>query len=53
MAGFTADYEAVPISKEARAALSPGKKVAVAIHCRQDYGGQYIDLGFADVREAK
>ena len=52
-AGFTADYETFPIRKEALAALKPGGKVLVAIHCRQDYGGQYIDAGFAEVSPAK
>jgi hypothetical protein len=51
-AGFTGDYETFPISKEARAALRAGK-VSVAIHCHQDYGGQYIDMGFAEVIPAK
>jgi Domain of unknown function (DUF4965)/Domain of unknown function (DUF1793)/Domain of unknown function (DUF5127)/Domain of unknown function (DUF4964) len=52
-AGFTADYETFPIRKEALAALKPGGKVLVAIHCRQDYGGQYIDAGFAEVSPVK
>lgn len=52
-AGFTGDYEAFPISKEASATLRPGSKVSVAIHCHQDHGGQYIDLGFAEVKPAK
>lgn len=52
-AGFTGDYEAFPISKDALAAMKPGGKVVIAIHCHQDYGGQYIDAGFADVRIAK
>jgi hypothetical protein len=51
--GFTADYEAFPISKAALETLRPGGRVIIAIHCRQDHGGQYIDAGFADVRPAK
>jgi putative heme-binding domain-containing protein len=42
--GFVSDYEDVPISEDARAALRPGKNL-LAIHCRQTGGGQYIDVG--------
>jgi hypothetical protein len=51
--GFTGDYEAFPISKAALATLRPGGRVSIAVHCRQDTGGQYIDLGFAEVHPAK
>jgi len=46
--GFTADYEIVPLNQEAKAGLKPGKNV-IAVHCHQTSGGQYIDVGFADV----
>lgn len=52
-AGFTGDYEAIAINKEARNALLPGSKVTIAIHCHQDHGGQYIDCGFAEVKAAR
>ncbi len=46
--GFTTDYEAAPLSSAAKAALKSGKNV-IAVHCHQTSGGQYIDVGFADV----
>jgi hypothetical protein len=52
LTGFTTDYEASPISAEARASLKPGKNV-MAIHCHQKTGGQYIDAGLVEIREAK
>lgn len=49
-AGFTSQYETFPLTAEARAAIT-SDRVSVAIHCHQDYGGQYIDLGFAEVTQ--
>ena len=46
--GFKTSYQIIPLSKEAREALRPGKNV-VAVHCKQRGGGQYIDVGLTDV----
>jgi hypothetical protein len=48
VSGFTTDYEWVPLSREGRAALRPGKNV-IAVHCKQTGGGQYIDLGLVEL----
>ena len=52
LSGYTTDYDTIPLSPAARAALKPGKNI-LAIHCHQTGGGQYIDAGFVEVREAK
>lgn len=47
--GFVGNYDVFPLSKAARAALKPGKNV-IAVSCHQTTGGQYVDLGFVEVR---
>ena len=46
LGGSTAQYEAFRITPAALGTLKPGKNT-VAIHCRNAYGGRYIDFGFA------
>ena len=46
--GWTTSYDSFPLLPAGLAALKAGKKL-VAVHCHQTSGGQYIDLGFANV----
>ena len=46
---YTTGYRVVPLSAAAAKLLKPGKN-ALAIHCRQTNGGQYIDCGLVEVR---
>ena len=50
--GYTTDYELVPMTSDARAALRPGANT-IAVHCRQTVGGQFIDVGLVEVVPAK
>jgi hypothetical protein len=43
---FVNEYEELPLSPESRAALVPGKNL-IAIHVKQNWGTQVIDLGLA------
>jgi hypothetical protein len=49
--GANSSYAYVPLSPEARAALQKGPLV-IAVHAHQTRGGQFIDVGLADVIEA-
>jgi len=48
--GYTTDYTTVPINEKARGALKTGRN-CLAVHCHQNQGGQYIDVGLVDVVE--
>jgi hypothetical protein len=52
LASYTTDYERAEIRPAAKASLKPGKNV-LAVHCHQVKGGQYIDVGLAEVTDAK
>jgi hypothetical protein len=47
--GYTASYEEFELTKEGKAALKTGKNI-IAVHCRQNAGGQYIDAGIFDAK---
>ena len=49
LAGANSSYAYVPLSAEARAALKPGR-VVIAVHGHQTRGGQFIDVGMAEVK---
>jgi hypothetical protein len=48
-AGWTTCYDAVPLTGLAKAALKAGGNL-IAIHCRQNGGGQYVDVGVVDLK---
>jgi hypothetical protein len=44
--GYTTGYEPLSITPEGRATLVRGEN-AIAVHCRQTAGGQYVDVGIS------
>jgi len=48
LTGYTTSYVQVPIEEAARKALKVGSN-CLAMHCHQTSGGQYIDVGLADM----
>ena len=49
--GYTTAYEEFSMAPEARKALRPGKPNVMAVYCKQTTGGQYIDVGIAELSE--
>ena len=47
---YTSSYVQVALDEKARKALKVGSN-CLAVHCRQSTGGQYIDVGLADLIE--
>lgn len=47
--GFTTEYVFVALTTAGRAALKPGTN-SLAVHCRQNFGSQYIDVGLSILR---
>jgi len=50
--GYGTDYEPVGMKPKVSKLLKPGKHL-LAVHCKQTGGGQYIDVGLADVQASK
>jgi hypothetical protein len=49
--GYLRDYEPLAIRPEARKGMRAGQNL-LAVHCRQTRGGQYIDVGMAQVTQS-
>jgi len=50
--GWTTSYDNVPLSEAGRRVFKPGKNL-IAIHCRQNGGGQYVDLGLVTLQPSE
>jgi hypothetical protein len=50
--GYKTSYVPLEISRTARAVMTPGAKITLAVHCHQTRGGQGIDVGLANVTES-
>lgn len=49
---YTTGYIYLPLSKDAAKLLRIGENT-IAVHCRQTRGGQYIDVGLVDIKQAR
>lgn len=47
--GYTTSYETFELTPAGKAALKSGNNL-IAVHCRQTNGGQYVDLGFVELK---
>ena len=47
---WTGDYETIELSERQMALFAPGKPNTIAVHCYQDHGGQFIDLGLVTLK---
>jgi len=52
LGGFTRGYLEVPFSQHALACLKQGENV-LAVHCRQTWGGQYVDVGIIIIKDVE
>ena len=50
--GHISSYDSFPLDARSKDALHAGKNT-LAVHCHQTTGGQYIDVGLADIIEAE
>lgn len=51
--GYNAAYEPMEMTASARALLKPGAQITLTAHVHQTGGGQGVDIGIANVTEAK
>ena len=49
--GYTTDYVVIPLASSVSKSIQPGPHT-IGVHCHQTGGGQYIDVGFVDVKDA-
>ena len=47
--GYVTSYQLLDISPAARALLTPGTAITLAVHCHQTVGGQGVDVGLANI----
>jgi hypothetical protein len=51
--GYVTRYEYRTLGKKVQAAIKPGQDITLAVHCHQNSGGQYIDVGLSERVPAK